>query len=187
MTSMTQNPLDAFIKQIDTFRVQFQGDAKDWELIYQYLLMPLFDIDSAHDLSISQQERNRLYNILRTNSEAFSQMLRSVAYDCFFVEVEAFQQGNPSYQSRYRPNVIGDDTKQAKANAKCMEYLTKLFCPSNGKKLPCYNLVVLIATFGDTKYEIPIDIRLWLPKQHPEHTSKPEMMRAMIKALQRKL
>ena len=184
MTSMTQNPLDAFIKQIDTFRVQFQGDAKDWELIYQYLLMPLFDIDSAHDLSISQQERNRLYNILRTNSEAFSQMLRSVAYDCFFVEVEGFQQGNPSYQSRYRPNVIGDDTKQAKANAKCMEYLTKLFCPSNGKKLPCYNLVVLIATFGDTKYEIPIDIRLWLPKQHPEHISKPEMMKAMIKALQ---
>ena len=57
MTSMTQNPLDAFIKQIDTFRVQFQGDAKDWELIYQYLLMPLFGIDSAHDLSISQQER----------------------------------------------------------------------------------------------------------------------------------
>ena len=184
MTSMTQNPLDAFIEQIDTFRVQFQGDAKDWELIYQYLLMPLFDIDSAHDLSISQQERNRLYNILRTNSEAFSQMLRSVAYDCFFAEVEAFQQGNPSYQSRYRPNVIGDDTKQAKATAKCMEYLTKLFCPCNGKKLPCYNLVVLIATFGDTKYEIPIDIRLWLPKQHPEHISKPEMMRAMIKALQ---
>jgi hypothetical protein len=85
MTSMTQNPLDAFIKQIDTFRVQFQGDAKDWELIHQYLLMhllmPLFDIDSAHDLSISQQEGNQLYNILRTNSEAFSQMLRSVAYD----------------------------------------------------------------------------------------------------------
>ena len=47
MTSMTQNPLDAFIKQIDTFRVQFQGDAKDWELIYQYLLMPLFDTGNS--------------------------------------------------------------------------------------------------------------------------------------------
>jgi hypothetical protein len=181
---MVHNPLDAFIKQVEAFRVQFQGDTRDWELIYQYLLMPLFDIDSAHELSISQQERNRLYNILRINSEAFSQLMRSVAYDCFFAEVEAFHQGNPSYQSRYRPNVIGDDTKQAKATAKCMEYLTRLFCPSNGKKLPCYNLVVLIATFGDSKYEIPIDIRLWLPKQHPEHTSKPEMMKAMIKALQ---
>jgi hypothetical protein len=184
MTVTTSNPLDAFAQQIETFRTQFRGDASDWELIYQYLLMPLFDIDSAHDLSISQQERNRLYNILRVNSEAFSQLLRNVAYDCFFAEVEAFQQGTPSYQSRYRPHVIGDDTKQAKATARCMEYLTRLFCPSNGKKLPCYNLVVLIATFGDTKYEIPIDIRLWLPKQHPEHISKPEMMKAMIKALQ---
>ena len=87
------------------------------------------------------------------------------------------------YQSRYRPHVIGDDTKQAKATAKCMEYLTRLFCPSTGKKLPCYNLVVLIATFGNTRHEIPIDIRLWLPKQHPEHISKPQMMKAMIEAL----
>jgi hypothetical protein len=180
---MTLNPLDAFTKQMETFRSQFQGDAGDWELIHQYLLMPLFDIDSPHELSISQRERNQLYKILRTNSDAFSQLLRNVAYDCFFTEVEAFQQVNPSYQSRYRPHVIGDDTKQAKASAKCMEYLTKLFCPSNGKKLPCYDLVVLMATFGDTKYEIPIDIRLWLPKQHPEHMSKPQMLKAMIEAL----
>jgi hypothetical protein len=113
--------------------------------------MPLLDINSVYELAISRKKRDRLYDILRVNSEAFSELLRNVAYDCFFAEVEAFQEGNPSYQSRYRPHVIGDDTKQAKATARCMEYLTKLFCPSNGKKLPCYNLVVLIATFGDTK------------------------------------
>ncbi len=184
MTVIASNPLDVFTQQIEIFKAKFQGDASDWKLICQYLLMPLFDIDSPHELSISQQERDHLYHILRVNSEAFSELLRSVAYDCFFAEVEAYQNGNPSYRSRYRPHIIGDDTKQAKATAKCMEYLTKLFCPSNGKKLPCYNLVVLIATFGDTKCEIPIDIRLWLPKEHPEHLSKPQMMKAMIEALQ---
>ncbi|MHA2303610.1 MAG: transposase [Candidatus Thorarchaeota archaeon] len=125
-----------------------------------------------------------MYEILRTNSEAFSQLLCDVGYDCFFAKVEAFLEGDPSYRSRYRPHIIGDDTKQAKTTAKCMEYLTRLFCPSNGRTLPCYNLVVLMATFGDTKYEIPLDIRLWLPKHHPEHISKPQMMKAMIEALQ---
>ncbi len=110
-------------------------------------------------------------------------MLRSVGYDCFFAEVEAFQNGDASNRSRYRPHVIGDDTKQAKATAKCMEYLTELFCPTHKKKLPCYNLVVLIATFGNTKWEIPLDIRLWLPKEHPEYKSKPQMMKAMIQQL----
>lgn len=181
---MLANPLDIFKKQIDVLKAKFQGDANDWELICQYLLMPLLDVNSVHDLVTSKKKRNRLYEILRANSEAFSQLLRDVGYDCFFAEVEAFQQGNPSYQSRYRPHVIGDDTKQAKATAKCMEYLTRLFCPSNGRSLPCYNLVVLIATLGDTKYEIPLDIRLWLPKHHPEYASKPQMMKAMIEALQ---
>jgi len=181
---MLANPLDIFKKQIDIFKAKFRGDASDWKLICQYLLMPLLDINSVRELVISKKKRNRLYDILRVNSEAFSELLRNVAYDCFFAEVEAFQEGNPSYQSRYRLHVIGDDTKQAKTTARCMEYLTKLFCPSNGKKLPCYNLVVLIATFGDTKYEIPLDIRLWLPRDHPEHVSKPQMMKAMIEALQ---
>lgn len=181
---MLANPLDIFRKQIDIFKAKFQGDASGWELICQYLLMPLLDVNSVHDLVTSKKKRNRLYEILRANSEAFSQLLREVGYDCFFAEVEAFQQGNPSYQSRYRPHVIGDDTKQAKATGKCMEYLTRLFCPSNGRSLPCYNLVVLIATFGDTKYEIPLDMRLWLPKHHPEYVSKPQMMKAMIQALQ---
>lgn len=181
---MLANPLDIFKKQIDIFKSRFQGDESDWKLICQYLLMPLLDINSVRELAISRKKRNRLYEILRANSEALSELLRDVAYDRFFAEVEAFQEGNPSYQSRYRPHVIGDDTKQAKTTARCMEYLTKLFCPSNGKKLPCYNLVVLIATFGDTKYEIPLDIRLWLPKHHPEYISKPQMMKAMIEALQ---
>ena len=181
---MLANPLDIFRKQIDIFRAKFQGDASDWKLICQYLLMPLLDVNSVRELVISRKKRNRLYEILRTNSEAFSQLLRDVGYDCFFAEVEAFQQGNPSYQSRYRPHVIGDDTKQAKTTAKCMEYLTRLFCPSNGRTLPCYNLVVLIATFGNTKYEIPLDIRLWLPRDHSEHVSKPQMMKAMVEALQ---
>ena len=181
---MLANPLDIFKKQIDIFKAKFQGDASDWKLICQYLLMPLLDVNSVRELVVSKKKRNRLYEILRANSEAFSQLLRDVGYDCFFAEVEAFQQGNPSYQSRHRPHVIGDDTKQAKATARCMEYLTRLFCPSNGRSLPCYNLVVLIATFGDTKYEIPLDIRLWLPKHHPEYVSRPQMMKAMIEALQ---
>ncbi len=181
---MLANPLDIFKEQMDILKAKFQGDASDWELICQYLLMPLLDVNSVRELVTSKKKRNRLYEILRANSEAFSQLLRDVGYDCFFAEVEAFQQGNPSYQSRHRPHVIGDDTKQAKATAKCMEYLTRLFCPSNGRSLPCYNLVVLIATFGDTKYEIPLDIRLWLPKHHPEYVSKPQMMKAMVEALQ---
>ncbi len=181
---MLANPLDIFKKQIDILKAKFQGDASDWKLICQYLLMPLLDVNSVRELVVSKKKRNRLYEILRANSEAFSQLLRHVGYDCFFAEVEDFQQGNPSYQSRHRPHVIGDDTKQAKATARCMEYLTRLFCPSNGRSLPCYNLVVLIATFGDTKYEIPLDIRLWLPKHHPEYVSKPQMMKAMIVALQ---
>ncbi len=181
---MLANPLDLFKKQIDIFKAKFQGDTSEWKLICQYLLMPLLDVNSVRELVTSKKKRNRLYEVLRANSESFSQLLREVGYDCFFAEVEAFQQGNPSYQSRYRPHVIGDDTKQAKATAKCMEYLTRLFCPSTGRSLPCYNLVVLIATFGHTKYEIPLDIRLWLPKHHPEYASKPQMMKGMIEALQ---
>ena len=122
---MLANPLDIFKKQIDILKAKFQGDASDWKLICQYLLMPLLDVDSVRELVVSKKKRNRLYEILRANSEAFSQLLRDVGYDCFFAEVEAFQQGDPSCRSRYRPHVIGDDTKQAKATAKCFQFLRR--------------------------------------------------------------
>jgi hypothetical protein len=60
------------------------------------------------------------------------------------------------------------------------QYLTQLFCPSEGVKLPAYNLVVRNATFGNTDWEIPIAIRLWLPKAHPDYQSKPKLLKAMI-------
>jgi len=132
---MLANPLDLFKKQIDIFKAKFQGDASDWKLVCQYLLMPLLDVNSVRELVISKKKRNRLYEILRANSEAFSQLLRDVGYDCFFAEVEAFLEGDPSYQSRYRPHVIGDDTKQAKTTAKCMEYLTSLSSRTRGTVL----------------------------------------------------
>ena len=75
---MLANPLDIFKKQIDIFKATFQGDANDWKLICQYLLMPLLDIKSVRELVVSKKKRNRLYEILRANSEAFSQLLRDV-------------------------------------------------------------------------------------------------------------
>ena len=61
-----------------------------------------------------------------------------------------------------------------------MEYLTELFCPQEGVKMPAYNLVVLIATFGQTDWEIPIAIKLCLPSTHPDYQSKPRLLKAMI-------
>ena len=64
-----------------------------------------------------------------------------------------------------------------------MEYLTRLFCPAQRKSVLCYNLVALIATFGDTHWEIPIALALWLPKRHPKYQSKGTMLTQMVKAL----
>ena len=61
-----------------------------------------------------------------------------------------------------------------------MEYLTELFCSAEGLKLPTYNLVVLCATFGDTDWEIPVAIKLWVPKAHPNHQSKPKLLKAIV-------
>lgn len=180
---MTKNPLFVFEQEIQNFKVQFLGDENDWNLVCDYLLMPIFDLDSINDLELTDKQRNRLYHLMKTNALAIEQLLRTTGYTCFFAELEAFLGGNPSYQSRNRPQLIGDDTKQAKAHARLMEYLTQLFCPTEGRKLPCYNLVVLIATFGDKKWEIPLDFRLWLPKKHPQHQSKPKILKQMIQAL----
>lgn len=180
---MSLNPLDVFVEEVKEFQSHFEGNESDFKLIYQYFLMPIFDVSSPHDLEISQQQRDRLYYLLKTHSEALSKLLRTLGYECFFAELDAFHAGNASYQSRHRPQVIGDDTKQAKGSACVMEYLAELFCPAEGKKLPCYNLVVLIATFGNTKWEIPLDIRLWLPKRHPRYISKPKILKQMVEAL----
>ena len=45
----------------------------------------------------------------------------------FFAEVEAFESASACDRNRYRPHLIGDDTKVAKTHACCMEYLTELF------------------------------------------------------------
>ena len=87
----------------------------------------------------------------------------------FFAEVEAFESASACDRSRYRPHLIGDDTKVAKTHACCMEYLTELFCPAEGLKLPTYDLVVLCATFGDTDWEISVAVKLWAPKAHPDY------------------
>ncbi len=58
---MLANPLDIFKKQIDILKAKFQGDASDWQLICQYLLMSLIDVDSVRESVVSKKKRNRLY------------------------------------------------------------------------------------------------------------------------------
>ena len=183
MTIYPNSPLEVLNRNLKQFKHQFRGDPQDWNLLYHYLLMPLFDINSIDELSLSQKQKTRLYSVVRNNCEPLKQLLREVGYDCFFAQVEAYHQGSPSFRSRYRPHLIGDDTKAAKATASCMECLKELFCPTEGRKLPCFNLVVLIATFGETKWEIPLDLSLWVPKQHPDYLSKPQRLKQMIEAL----
>ncbi len=154
------NPIDILNQNLKQFEQQFQGNIKDWQLLNEYLLMPLFDVNSTNELKISQKSKNRLYTVLRNNCHPLRELLRCVGYDCFFAEVQAYHNGNASYRSRYRPHLIGDDTKTAKSTATCMECLKELFCPTEGRKLPCFNLVVLIATFGNTRWEISL-FRSW--------------------------
>ena len=52
-------------------------------------------------------------------------VLPQVGYELFFAEVEAFESASACDRSRYRPHLIGDDTKVAKTHACCMEYLTE--------------------------------------------------------------
>jgi hypothetical protein len=178
-----ENPFSAFEGEIDTFREQFSGNDDDWKLLCDYLKMPILDVESINDMQITQKQRNRLYYLLKRNAIPLGKLLRTIGYECFFAELLAFHQGNPSYQSLNRPLLIGDDTKQAKPEAKLMEYLTFLFCPAEGKKLPCYNIVVIIATFGDKKWEILLDMELWRPKGLKQHRSKPKMLKEMVEAL----
>jgi len=181
---MTINPLSVFEAEIELFQAQFAGNEGDWQLLCDYLLMPILDVDSINDMPITDKQRHRLYYLLKQNATPLRQLLRTIGYSCFFAELSAFHCGNPSYQSRHRPMLIGDDTKQAKPEAKLMEYLSSLFCPTEGRKLPCYNIVVIFATFGDKQWEILLDLEIWLSKRHPQHKSKPKMLIEMIQALE---
>ena len=175
-----QNPLDWLSGQLDDLKTQAGFDDADWGLIEKYLLMPLFDIHSIRELAISAKERNRLYWLMSQKYRPLEKVLTQVGYELFFAEVEAFESASACDRSRYRPHLIGDDTKVAKTHACCMEYLTELFCPAEGLKLPAYNLVVLCATFGDTDWEIPVAIKLWVPKAHPDYQSKPKLLKAIV-------
>ena len=175
-----QSPLDWLSGQLDDLKTQAGFDDADWGLIEKYLLMPLFDIHSIRELAISAKERNRLYWLMSQKYRPLEKVLTQVGYELFFAEVEAFESASACDRSRYRPHLIGDDTKVAKTHACCMEYLTELFCPAEGLKLPAYNLVVLCATFGDTDWEIPVAIKLWVPKAHPDYQSKPKLLKAIV-------
>ena len=102
-----------------------------------------------------------------------------MGYELFFAEVEAFESASVCDRSRYSPHLIGDDTKVAKTHACCIEYLTERFCPAEELKLPAYDLVGLCATFGDTDWEIPVAIKLGLPKAHPNYQSMPKLLKAI--------
>lgn len=175
-----QSPLDWLSAHLAELKTQTALPDSDWLLIEKYLLMPLFDVNSIHELQISQTDRNRLYWLMSQKHPHLEKMLTRAGYELFFAEVAAFQRASACDRSRYRPHLIGDDTLVAKTHSCCMEYLTQLFCPAEGLKLPAYNLVVLVATFGNTDWEIPIAIRLWLPKAHPDYQSKPKLLKAMV-------
>lgn len=177
------SPLDCLSAQLEDLKLRGNFNDTDWSLIEKYLLMPLFDVNSIFELEISAYERNRLYYLMSQKSQFLAQLLTQVGYELFFAEVDAFGCASACDRSRYRPHLIADDTKVAKADSSCMEYLTDLFCPVEGVKLPAYNLVVVVATFGDTGWEIPIAIKLWLPKHHPCYQSKPQLLRAMVDQL----
>lgn len=84
MTIIASNPLDVLTQHIETFKSQFEGDISDWELIEKYLLMPLFDIDTPHELELSDEKRDRLYNILRViASQARNRSLQQHAESCW--------------------------------------------------------------------------------------------------------
>ena len=175
-----QNPLDWLSGQLDDLKTQAGFDDADWGLIEKYLLIPLFDIHSIRELAISAKERNRLYWLMSQKYRPLEKVLTQVGYELFFAEVEAFESASVCDRSRYRPHLIGDDTKVAKTHACCMEYLTELFCPAEGLKLPAYNLVVLCATFGDTDWEIPVAIKLGVPKAHSDYQSMPKLLKAIV-------
>ena len=123
-----QNPLDWLSGQLDDLKTQARFDDADWGLIEKYLLMPLFDIHSIRELAISAKERNRFYWLMSQKYRPLEKVLTQVGYELFFAEVEAFESASACDRSRYRPHLIGDDTKVAKTHACCMEYLTELFC-----------------------------------------------------------
>ena len=120
-----QSPLDWLSGQLDDLTAQAGFDDADWGLIEKYLLMSLFDIHSIRELAISAKERNRLYWLMSQKYRPLEKVLTQVGYELFFAEVEAFESASACDRSRYRPHLIGDDTKVAKTHACCMEYLTE--------------------------------------------------------------
>ena len=71
------------------------------------------------------KERNRLYWLMSQKYRPLEKVLTQVGYELFFAEVKAFENASACDRSRYRPHLIGDDTKVAKTHACCMEYLTE--------------------------------------------------------------
>ena len=136
MLACQKSPLDWLSIQREQLKATAALPASDWTLIAKYLLMPLFDVNSIHELAIPARDRNRLYWLMSQKHHFLEKVLTQVGYELFFAEVRAFSGASPCDRSRYRPHLIGDDTKVAKTHSCCMEYLTELFCPAEGVKLP---------------------------------------------------
>jgi len=152
-----------------------------YQWLWVFILLPFLEEDSLNELSEKYgQQLRKLYPVLIHYPHAFENLLQLLAFPIFFEELNKFSQGNESYQSRHRPMIIVDDTKNEKSG-KTMEFLHRLFDHVKGTYIMGYNPVVILAVFGD--FVFPISIMLWLPKTHPDHRSKNDMACDFIKQL----
>ena len=98
-------PLDWLDAQLEDLKSQLTLNDRDWSLIEQYLLMPIFDVNSIHDLDISAADKNRLYFLMSQKSQPIAELLTQVGYELFFAEVESFGSASACDRSRYRPHL----------------------------------------------------------------------------------
>jgi hypothetical protein len=158
-----------------------------YQWLWVFILIPFLEEDSLNELSEKYgKQLRKLYPILIRYHQAFERLLHLMASPLFFEQLAKFSKGNSSYQSRHRPLIIIDDTKTEKFGD-YMEFIHKLFDHVKDDYIMGYNPVLILSAFGD--FVFPIGIKLWLPKEHPDHRSKNDMaceFIALLKTTSRK-
>lgn len=132
-------PLDWLSLRLEELKATAAWLDSDWLLREKYLLMPLFDVNSIHELELLAADKKRLSWLMSQKHPHLEKVLTRLGSELFFAELAAFGSSSACERSRSRPHLIGDDTKVAKTHSCCLEYLTQRFGPSEGLKLPAYH------------------------------------------------
>ncbi|MCP4650326.1 MAG: transposase, partial [PVC group bacterium] len=146
-----------------------------------FLLLPFLEEDTLNELSEKHgKELRKLYVILVNCPDAFDKLMSLLSAPLFLNLLEEFDQSDETGKSRRRIQIIIDDTQSAKFG-KMMEFIHKLFDHCEKKYIMGYNYVLVLVSSGD--FVFPLNLSLWLPKDHADHRSKNDIAADVINSL----